>query len=117
MAINYFFCDGNTKTTTSISMVQTSRPNTQYSDGNGTIYTRTNARLTFTASVTPLTNLRIYYTYETRNKIVPNAWNPWFEVTAWALMLAGQNVVVADVVLTESACWSDGSEQSPGGEW
>ena len=111
MATTYYFCDGNTKTSTSITMTQTSLLPTQYNDGNGTIYTRTNARLTFTASVTPLQNIRLYYTYETRNRIDPNPWlDNWFTVTTFVVLQAGQNSVYVDVVLTESACYQDGSE-------
>lgn len=111
MAVTYYFCDGNTKTATSITMTQTSLPPTQYTDGAGTIYTRTNARLTFTASVTPLQDIRLYYTYETRNRIDPNPWlDNWFTVTSYVILPAGQSSVYTDVYLTDDSCWSDGSE-------
>ena len=111
MALTYYFCDGNTKTPTSITMTQTSLPPTQYTDGNGTIYTRTNARLTFTATVAPLQNIRLYYKYETRNRVLPNPWvDNWFFVQSYVILNAGQTVVTTDVYLTDDACWSDGSE-------
>jgi len=108
MALNYYFCDGNTKTATSITMTATSLPDRQYTDAAGTVITETLQRLTFTASVRPLTNLRINYSYETRARVDDNPWGGYYTVTRFVTLLAGQLSVSVDVLLTRDLCYQDG---------
>ena len=106
----YYFCDGNTRVATTITMTQTSRPNTYITTSSGT-FSRSWARLTFTATVAPLQSLRLYYNYETRNRILPNLWQDnWYTVQSWVTLNAGQTSTYIDVMLSEDACFGDGDD-------
>jgi hypothetical protein len=108
----YYYCDGETTLSTNITMTESGARRVEY-ETSAVYINKLVKDLTFTASVAPTENVRVYYKYEYTTRVDNGNWSDWFEVNTYVTLLAGHTTVTETVKVTEYICYKnedDGEE-------
>lgn len=118
MATTYYYCNGEKRRSTSVTMTSSSTYTRSYTIGEGTNVYESYKNLTFnftpaviytagTGELSPL--FRVRYSYEFRTQLNYDGYTSWNKVYQWLTVPTGTSTKTIEVLISRTVCYADGT--------